>query len=730
MTSSSEALGISRRSFLKGSAASLLIGMHLPILAGKQAVAAVSNPSGELTANAFLRISADNTVTVLIKHIEFGQGAFTGLATLAAEELDADWTQVRAEHAVSNVDLYANSYFGVQGTGGSTGLANSFMTMRKAGATARQLLISAAANKWGVPEAGISVSKGVISEISGDRTATFGELIEIASELPRPSEDPVLKSPDDFVLIGTDVPKLDTVGKSTGTAKYTMDLFMDDMVVAVIARPPAFGGTVKSFDASRTKTVTGVIDVKDIGTGVAVYADTTFNAIKGRRELDVEWDLSEAETRSSDTLYSLYREALGSEGKQVAGRGDLTGLSADPENRLELELEFPFLAHAPMEPLDAVLMHEKGKVTAWFGSQIPTADQNAIAAVFGIERDDVTIHTQLAGGSFGRRTQQDSGLAAEAARVAQAFGEGIPVKLIWTREDDIQGGRYRPLTVHRLSGAIDKSGKVLGWKHDIATQSIVANSPFEGLIQEGFDPTSVEGAHNQPYAVPHLDVRLHDMQNGVPVLWWRSVGHTHTGYAVETFIDALLEKAGKDPVEGRLELLVDHHPREAKVLEVAAEMAERAGPTPEGRVRGVAMVKSFGSYVAQVAEISKGDDGLPKVHRVWCSVDCGLAVNTNVIKAQLEGGIGYGLDAMLYGELSLGEGGKVEQSNFHNYRVLRINEMPEIDVEIIKSDQPPTGVGEIGVPPIAPAVANAWRRLTGQYVTKLPFAKGVNEPAA
>lgn len=716
--------GLSRRNFIKGAAASIAVSMFLPIVAGQKASAKPAPATEELTANAFIRIASDNTVTVLIKHIEFGQGTYTGLATLAAEELDADWAQVRAEHAPADVKLYANSLFGIQGTGGSTAIASSYMTMRKAGATARVWLVNAAAKKWQVPSDSLTVSQGVVSHKASGKSASFGELVAVAATLPAPTTEPKLKSPEQFNLIGRDIPKLDTEDKSSGQAIYTMDVQKDDMVVAVVAHPPAFGATVKSFDAAQSKKVPGVIDVKAVGSGVAIYANSTFNAIKGKRVLQVEWDFSKAETRDSKQLFKDFGNALKKPGLSVVDQGDKTALNVAKSSAIEVEFNFPYLAHAPMETLDAVMQFKDGKVTAWFGSQLVTVDQGAIAQVFGVGPQNVDIRTQLAGGSFGRRAQQDSGLAVEAAQVTKAFGKPVPVKLVWTREDDIQGGRYRPMSVHKLKGAVDQKGNVVGWHHHVAIQSLLANSPFAGMIQNGVDVTSIEGAQEPPYGFPVLSLELTTMEVGVPVLWWRSVGHTHTAYAIETAIDALLEKVEKDPVEGRLALM-QNHPRERNVLKLVATMADKAGKTPSGRARGVAVVKSFSTYVAQIAEVSKGQDGKPKVHRVWCAVDCGLAVNTNVVKAQLEGGIGYGLDAALHGEVTLGDKGKVNQSNFHDYKVLRINEAPAIEVEIVKSAEPPTGVGEPGVPPIAPAVANAWRRLTGQYITTLPFDKGV-----
>lgn len=712
---------VSRRQFLKGSAASLVLGMHLPMLVSNRAMA---DHAADHVTNAFVRIASDNTVTVLIKHIEFGQGAYTGLATLVAEEMDADWGQMRAEHAPANVELYKNVAFGVQGTGGSTGLANSYQTMRIAGAQAKAMLVQAAAEKWGVPAAEINVKKGVISHAGSGKSANFGQFAEAASKLSLPEGQPTLKSADQFTLIGTDVPKLDTPDKTRGEAQYTLDIFKENMVTAVVAHAPVFGATVKSFKTEAAMAVPGVVDVKQIPTGIAVYGRNTHAAIKGRSALQIDWDMSKAETRSSEQLEKAFTETVRTPGMAVTRKGDAPKVISEASNPLEVELHFPYLAHAPMEPLDAVMVSDGKTVTAWFGSQIPTLDQANVAKVFNVEPAMVDIQTQLAGGSFGRRTTPNSEFAVEAAFVTKAAGNNVPVKTVWTREDDIQGGFYRPMSRHKIRGVVDNAGNLVAVQHNVAIQSIIKGSLFEPMmVQNGIDPTSVEGANHIPYAVANHHVDLHDMEVGVPVLWWRSVGHTHTAYAVETFVDMLLERAEKDPVQGRLAMMGEY-PREKGVLQRAAQMAEKAGPVPDGRARGVAVVKSFGSYVAQVAEVSRGANNMPKVERVWCAVDCGLAVNTNIVKAQMEGGIGYGLDAILHGELTLGEGGKIEQSNFHNYAALRMNEMPRIEVEILKSEAPPSGVGEPGTPPIGPAVSNAWRRLTGQYVDTLPFSKG------
>jgi len=435
----------------------------------------------------------------------------------------------------------------------------------------------------------------------------------------------------------------------------------------------------------------------------------------------VTWNESKAETRSSAELYKLYAEAAQKPGAVAAKRGDAEAGVAKGVTKHEALFEFPYLAHAAMEPIDAVVELTEQGATIWTGSQLQTVDQMTAAHVLGLPAEKITINTMLTGGSFGRRAQPDSSMVAEAATAMKALGRAGSVKLVWSREDDMRGGRYRPLTVHRLSGALDAEGKIAAWDQTIATQSILAGSPFEMLIQDGIDSTSVEGARNLPYAIPDFRVSLHTMQAGVPVLWWRSVGHTHTGYTTETFVDELLEKGGQDPVQGRLALLGDAHKRHAAVLQRVAEIADKAGPLPEGRARGVALHESFNSFVAQIAEVSDEGQGYPKVHRVWCAIDCGIAVNPNIVTAQIEGGIGYGLGAALFDEITLGKGGKVVQGNFDTYRSLRIEEMPEVTVSIIDSKEAPTGVGEPGTPPIAAAVGNAWRRLTGKAVRRLPF---------
>ena len=719
---------LSRRQFLQGSVG-LVIALSLPM--GKFAVASEggsSNKDKVTDPNAFVQIAPDNTVTVYIKHIEIGQGAFTGLATLVAEEMDADWSQMRAEHAPANTQLYSNYAFGIQGVGGSTGLSNSYMQMRQAGAGAKAMLVAAAAQKWGVPTEDITVSKGKVSHARSGKEASFGELAELASQ-QTPPQSVTLKTPDQFILIGTDVPRLDSDEKSNGNAVFTQDMMMDGMLVAVVAHSPAFGASVTSFNDANARKVPGVVAVKQIPSGVAVLAESTYAAIKGRDALDVKWDLKQAETRSSQQIMDEYKQAVNQHGTMAVEQGDVAAALDKVKQTESITFEFPYLVHAPMETLDAVVRHnEDGTVDVWMGSQLQTVDQGTVASVFGVKPDRVSLHTLYGGGTFGRRAQPDSGLAAEAAQIAKTVKAGTPVKLIWTREDDIQGGRYRPLTVHKIDAGLDDNGEIVAWQQVVATQSIVAGSPFEQMIQNGIDPTSIEGVREVPYNFKARNLSLHTMTNPVPVLWWRSVGHTHTGYALEVMIDHLLEKAGKDPVEGRLALM-DSASRDAGVLKAVADAAEKAGPAPKGSARGVAVHKSFGSYVAQIAEVTKGADNFPKVTKVWCAVDCGIAVNRNVVTMQMESGIGFGLGAILREELVLNEGGTISQSNFDTYQPLRIQDMPEVEVIIVQSNESPTGVGEPGTPPIGPAVANAWRRLTGQMITRLPFARHLNETA-
>ena len=713
----------SRRAVLQGMAG-LVIAFHLPREARAQSVAAGKDRI--FAPNAFIRIGTDDLVTVLSKHIEFGQGPYTGLSTIVAEELDADWSQMRAQSAPADAKLYNNTAFGpIQGTGGSTAIANSYDQLRKAGATARAMLVSAASQAWKVPASEITVERGTLRHAASKREGRFGQFAEAASKLPVP-DNVRLKDPSAFRLIGRDgvVHKLDTPSKTNGTAQFTIDIREPDLLTVVVAHPDRFGAKVAKVDDRDARKVEGVVDVKTLPSGVAVYANGTWPALKARDLLKITWDESTAEKRGTAQLIQDYRALARTPGLVAGQHGDADAILSKSAKVIEAEYIFPYLAHAPMEPLDGYLRFDGQKALARFGSQFQTFEQATIAGVLGLKPEQVQIDTMLAGGSFGRRAQTTSHFVAELAAAAKAVGPARPVKLIWTREDDLRGGYYRPLFVHRLRGAVE-GGKIVGWSNTIVGQSFMKGSPLEAFtIKNGIDATSVEGSREIPYDVANFRCDLHTTDVGVPTLWWRSVGHTHTGYAVECFIDELLEAAGKDPVGGRLDLMTKQ-PRAANVLRAVAELAKWNGPGPvEGRARGVAVVESFNTFVAQIAEVSAGEGDGPRVHKVWCAVDCGVAVNPDVIRAQIEGGIGYGLGHVMFAELTLDQGRPV-QGNFDTYRSLRINEMPEVEVAIVKSDEKPTGVGEPGVPPIGPAVANAMARLGLGRPRQLPFTKGV-----
>ena len=716
-----EAPQASRRSFLKiagGASAGLVLGMALPLRGvSTNAIAAASET---LAPNPFLQVAPNNTVTVIIKHLDKGQGAATGLATLVAEELDADWSQIRTEFAPADPVKYKNFAFGVQGVGGSTGLSNSYEQYRLAGATAKAMIVAAAAKAWGVPASDITVKAGVVS--SGDKKAPFGELATKAAAESVP-EKPVLKDPKDFVYIGKSFPRVDSKAKSTGAAKFTIDHQFDDMLIATIARPPMFGATVKSFDASEAEKIKGVVKVLQVPQGVAVLANNTWAALRAQREIKVTWDDSKAEKRSTSDIVTAYKAKLDTPGVSARKDGDVEAGFKSAPKVVEVDFEFPYLAHAPMETMDCVIKYDGKTAEIWTGSQLQTVDHGTACAVLGMKPEAVQIHTVWAGGSFGRRAIADAHYVREACEIAKAYGKPVPIKVIWTREDDIKGGYYRPIYVHRIKAGLDKDGNIVSWLHRIVGQSIIKGTPFESaMVKDGIDATSVEGASTLPYAIPNLHVELHTEETGVPVLWWRSVGATHTAHATEHMIDILAKEAGRDPVDFRLAMLAKH-PRHAGVLKLAAEKAGwLSGKPSDGKMRGIAVHESFASYVANAAEVSLRDDGSVKVERVVCAIDCGIAVNPDVVKAQVEGGLGYGLGAALKGAITMKDG-VVEQSNFDSYEVLRISEMPKVEVYIVPSAEAPTGVGEPGTPVVTPAVANALLAGTNVRTTVLPMNK-------
>ncbi|MBV8342359.1 MAG: xanthine dehydrogenase family protein molybdopterin-binding subunit, partial [Gammaproteobacteria bacterium] len=597
----------------------------------------------------------------------------------------------------------------------------SWDQLRKAAATARAMLVAAAAKQWKVPVGELTVSEAVVAHTGAGRKATFGELAGAAAREPVPM-DVKLKDPAAFKIVGKDkLPRLDSRAKSTGRQQFAIDVVLPGMMTAVVMRPPLFGGKVSSFDATQAKAVAGVVDVVQIPRGVAVVGRDLWSAKKGRDALKVTWDESGAEKRGTDTLIRDYRAlARGTEALTAVQRGDAEAALKHAAKRVDGEFVFPYLAHAPMEPLTAVCRLSADKCERWAGSQLQTIDQMNAAAATGLKPEQVFINTLAAGGTFGRRANGESDFISEVAGIAKATGGKYPVRLIWTREDDITGGRYRPMNYHRISAGIDKDGKV-AYLQRVVGQSIVAGTPFEGMMKDGLDPFCVEGNAPDQYDVEHAHVSWTRPQVGVPVLWWRSVGHTHMAFSKEVMIDELAEAAGRDPVEFRLALL-GKHPRHAGALKLAAEKAGWDTPfrKERGRGRGVAVHESFGSVVAQVAEVTVSGDKIT-VDRVVCAVDCGIAVTPDVIRAQMQSGIGYGLSAALYGKITLTDG-HVDQSNFHQYQVLRINDMPRIiEVYVVPSTNPPSGVGEPGTPPIAPAVANAVRAATGVRLHTLPF---------
>jgi isoquinoline 1-oxidoreductase beta subunit len=659
-----------------------------------------------------------------------GQGSYTGLATIVADELDAAWGQVKVEAAPADASRYNNLLWGpAQGTGGSTAIANSWEQLRKAGASARAMLVAAAAQRWNVPASSVSVKGGVVTHAGSNRKATFGELAAAAASQPVPA-DVKLKDPKDFTYIGKHFPRVDSKAKSNGTAIFTQDVKLQGMLTAVVAHPPRFGAKVAGFDAAGVQGISGVRTVLEIPTGVAVLANNFWSAKKARDALKIQWDDSAAYKGSSAEIMAAFRKAAVEPGAVARSEGDAAKAIAGAAKVLEASYEFPYLAHAAMEPMNCVIrVGTDDTVEVWNGEQLHTGDQFALAKYFGVKPENVKINMLFAGGSFGRRANPAADYVLECASIAlmlaRAGRRNVPVKLVWTREDDMRAGYYRPAFFHALKAGLDADGNVVGWQHRLVGQSIAAGTAFEsGMVKDGVDATSVEGASNLPYALPAIRVDLHSPKLPVPVLWWRSVGSTHTAYSTETFIDELAAAAKKDPVEFRRGLL-GKHPRHLAVLELAAKEAGWGKPLAPGKAgekrgRGVAVHESFNTYVAEVVEVTVKSDQSFTVDRVVCAVDCGIAVNPDNVRAQMEGGIGYGLSAALYGAITLKDG-VVEQSNFHDYPALRINEAPRIEVHIVPSTAAPTGVGEPGTPVVAPALANAIFAATGKRLRTLPL---------
>jgi isoquinoline 1-oxidoreductase beta subunit len=715
-----KARGATRRAFLKtGAAASagLVVACVMPVGAGRLFAEEPAAAKPAIPPNAFVRIAPDNGVTVLLKHSEMGQGVWTSIPMVIADELDCDWSKVRVEHAPAAPE-YAHTVFGIQMTGGSTSTWESFDQLRKAGATARALLIAAAAQKWKVQTGDCRTEKGFV--ICANNKASYGELAEAAAKLPMPT-DVKLKKPEEFTLIGKPTRRLDSKAKVTGAAEFGIDVKRPNMLIAVVARAPVFGAKVKSFDATKAKAVAGVVDVVQVPSGVAVLGKHFWAAKQGRDALTIDWDLGAGATISSAAQREDYRrqaQTLGLVAKQ-AGDVDAVFKAANPKSIIEAEYEVPYLAHAPMEPENCTVEIGKDGADIYTGTQFQTMDQNLSAKILGLKPEQVRIHTTFLGGGFGRRANPTCDYVTEAVQVAKASGK--TVKVVWTREDDIGGGYYRPMWLSRVRATLAKDGKPAAWSHTIVGQSILAGTPFEAmLVKNGLDGTSVEGAADAPYLenIAAHRVDLHSPTSPVTVLWWRSVGHSHTGFVVESFIDELAHAAKQDPLKYRRALLPEKS-RERRALDLAADKFGWGKPLPKGHAAGIAVHQSFDSYVAQIAEVSVENKQV-KVHRVVCAIDCGPVVNPLTVEAQMQSGIVYGLSAALHSELTFKDG-KPEQSNFHNYTVLRMNESPKIEVHIVPSTDKMGGCGEPGTPPIAPAVANAVFAATGQRLRKLPL---------
>ena len=708
--------GVHRRDFLKLSVAAsggLLIGFHFPGVS-KLASAQQSSPNAFMP-NAFVRIGTDERVTVIVNHSEMGQGVYTSLPMLLAEELDADWTKVGYESAPVD-PKYNHPAFGMQMTGGSSSVWSGLEQFRQAGAAARAMLIAAAAQEWNVDASTCRTDSGAVLNGSS-RKLTYGHLASAAAKLT-PPEHVQLKDPKTFKLIGKPIKRLDTPEKLNGKAEFGIDVKLPGMVTAVIARPPIFGAKMKSFDDSRTRSIPGVRKVVAVPSGVAVIADTFWQAKTGRDALRVEWDEGSMQTFDTGKMMQDFRERVKSPGTSVRNDGDAAAALANAAKKIEAVYEVPYLSHLMMEPLNCTVDLRADSCEVWTGSQFQTIDRANAAKIAGLPPEKVQLHTTFLGGGFGRRANPQSDFVVEAVHVAKAVG--APVKVIWTREDDMAGGWYRPAFLHAIEGGVDASGNAVGWRSRLVGQSIMAGTPFAAMMMKGkdYDPASVEGVDDLPYAIPNVAVESHQAEINVPVQWWRSVGHSHTAFAVECFIDELAALAGKDPYQFRRALL-QKQPRHLGVLNLAAEKARWDRPLPKGLGRGIAVHFAFGSYAASVAQVSVAE-GKVRVHRMVCAIDCGQYVNPGIIKAQTEGGAIFGASAALYQELTF-ESGRLQQTNFHTFPVMRINECPEIETHIVESNEKSGGIGEPGVPCAAPAIANAVFAVTGKRVRRLPI---------
>jgi len=717
-----------RRTFLKLSVASGFALGAYPLVAGAQSAPAA--PAGLKPfeqPGAFVSIDKEGNTTVTINRLEFGQGVLTALPMVLAEELDADWSKVRAVHGDAD-PAYIDPLFGMHLTGGSGSIAHSYTQYRELGARARAMLVSAAATQWGVDAATLRTENGRVIG-PGGKSLGYGELSDAAMKLPVPAKI-ALKDPKDFRIIGKATGRLDAKAKSSGMQSFGIDVNLPGMLTAVVAHPPVFGAKLKTVNDTAAKAIPGVKAVLRMptdrgGEGVAVVAQGYWAAKQGRDALKLEWDTSGVEKVDSVKQLASYK-AMAKKTGMVKFNADMGPLARAPK-KISAEFTFPYLAHAPMEPLNCTVQvtgqGADAKASLWLGTQMPGFDAMAASKVLGVAPQNVKINVQMAGGGFGRRAVPTADYVVEACTVAKlAIAAGItaPVRVLWSREDDIKGGYYRPAHVHRAEIGFDAKGKVLAWDHVIVGQSIVQGSPFEGfMIKDGIDITIVEGMR-EPYELP-MRLSVHHPKDNVPVLWWRSVGSTHTAFVMETLVDEIARATKQDPVAYRLELMGDKHPRHKAALMLAVEQSGYGKrKLPRGQAWGVAVHESFNTVVAYVAEASV-TKGVPKLHAVTAGVHCNLAVNPKTIEAQVQGAALMGLGTCLPGAAITFKDGMVEQSNFGDYTVARIPDMPKITVHIVPSADPPTGMGEPGLPPLAPAFANAVAKITGKTPRGLPL---------
>ena len=701
---------VSRRDFLKVSStagAGLMIGVFLPV---KERLIDAGLVSGQpFEPNAFLAINPDNTVAITVAKSEMGQHIRTSLPMIIADELDADWSQVKVTQADAHPDKY-----GSQGTGGSGSIRRSFGKLRKAGAAAREMLIEAGANEWNVDKSECAVSNGKVIHKPSGRQFTFGELTNKAASLPVP-EDPPLKSPKDFKFIGKSMPGMDTRSRVNGAAKYGIDVQIPDMVYATVVRCPTFGGKVKSFNSRAAKKITGVKDIFEIEEGVAVIGTNTWAVVKGQRAADIKWNHGKFSKWNSSRIRTMMKKK--GLGNAVVAReeGDVAKARQDADNVLEMVYEVPFTSHATMEPMNCVAHVKNGKCEIWVPTQVPQRVQTTAAEALGVPEEKVTVHVTMLGGGFGRRLWAD--FVTDAVAISKKIGK--PVLMLWTREEDMAHDFYRPTSIHKLSSTMTKKNKATSWSHRVIAPSISGQLSPERFSDGQLDRSAVNGASNVPYEISNILVDYVMTNTQVPVGWWRSVYNSQNAFANEGFIDELAHAAGTDPYKFRLKLL-KNSARHLGVLKLAAEKAGWGNKLGKGRGRGIAVHESFGSWVAHVAEVTVNSNGNFTVDRIVGAIDCGVAVHPDGIRMQMESGIVYGLTSTLKGEITIKDGA-VAQSNFHEFELLRIDEMPKVETYIVDSHEAPGGAGEPGLPPVAPAVTNAIFDATGIRIRKLPI---------